>query len=427
MSMRRSSLLLAVALSMLIAMIGTPVVAAAANRVLPSKDSFYRYTGSKPLSQIAPGTVLNKRTVQVALSGNATPLTGDQLLYRTTDERGRPSVTVTTVLTPPTAAVVTRIVAYLSFYDALGSECDPSYTLAGGYPGNSSNQQQADEEEALIAQYLAAGLVVTVPDFEGTQLDWAAGQESGYGTLDGIRATESDLGVPASTEVGLSGYSGGSIAADWASELAPRYAPALDIVGVAEGGIPVDFAHNLSYINGSPSWSGVIPAVLVSLTRAFHLPLNRFLSAYGKKVTRQVHAECIGSFVGSYPGLKIQQLLKPRYHRFLAIPQFRRVVNTLIMGRAPGHPEGPLFMGVGDADGTGDGVMVSKDVEALAYEYCKQDVPVQFKEYSNSDHDTAALQFEPAATSFLMQRFAGVPFSDGCASIGKGNSLAPVK
>jgi hypothetical protein len=335
-------------------------------------------------------------------------------------------VTVTTVLKPLTAAVNPQIVAYLSFYDALGSECDPSYTLAGGYPGNADNQQQAELEEGLIAQYLAAGDVVTVPDFEGTKLDWAAGQESGYTTLDGIRATESDLGVPASTKVGLSGYSGGSIAADWASELAPGYAPKLNLVGVAEGGIPVDFAHNTKYINGSQDWSGVIPAVLVSLTRSFHIGLKRYLSPYGKKVTHQVRHECIGSFLGSFPGLRVQKLLKPRFHDFLKIPAFRRIANTLIMGSVPGHPKGPLLMAVGNVDGTGDGVMVTKDVEGLAHEYCKQGVAVQFDVYKHSDHDTAAVKFEPTASAFLASRFAGAPFANHCSSVGKGNSLAPL-
>ncbi len=78
-----------------------------------------------------------------------------------------------------------------------------------------------------------------------------------------------------------------------ASELAPTYAPGLDIRGVAEGGIPVDYAHNLAYINGSPSWSGVIPAILVGLDRALTLHLDRYLSPYGLKVTRQVQNECI--------------------------------------------------------------------------------------------------------------------------------------
>ena len=81
--------------------------------------------------------------------------------------------------------------------------------------------------------------------------------------------------MPASAKVALTGYSGGSIATEWASELAPDYAPELHIVGAAEGGIPVDFAHNLNYINGSPDWSGVIPAVLVSLSRAFGIDSSR--------------------------------------------------------------------------------------------------------------------------------------------------------
>ena len=142
-------------------------------------------------------------------------------------------------------------------------------------PGRELQLQHGAEEEQIILGYVAAGDTVVVPDYEGEQLDWAAGQESGYDTLDGIRAAENLLGTPeASTPVGMVGYSGGSIATEFASELAPTYAPGLDIVGTAEGGVPVDFFHNLTYINGSPAWSGVIPAVLVSLSRAFHVTFS---------------------------------------------------------------------------------------------------------------------------------------------------------
>jgi hypothetical protein len=424
MLLRRSCLLVGILLVASAGLVGAQPVGAAAGRALPTKDPFYTYTGSKPLSKIAPGTVLNKRVVKVSLSGDATPIDADQLLYRTTNELGHPSVTVTTVLAP-TVDPAPKILAYLSFYDALGSECDPSYTLAGGDPG-STNQEQANEEEALIASYVSQGYVVTIPDYEGEALDWASGQESGKGTLDGIRATESDLGLPHTTMVGMTGYSGGAIAADWASELAPSYAPGLNIVGVAEGGIPVDFAHNTRYINGSQDWSGVIPAVLVSLTRAFNLKLSRYLSAKGRRITHQVHNECIGSFLGSYPGLTIKSLLKPRYKNFLAIPVFARIANKLLMGTTKGHPKGPLFMAVGNSDGTGDGVMITNDVEALAHEYCSQGVPVKFKVYKGDDHTDAAVPFEAAGSAFLQARFAGVPFSNGCSKIGKGNSLKPL-
>jgi hypothetical protein len=228
--------------------------------------------------------VLAKRAVTVSLNVSTTPQAGlglpvgpvqavpaEQLLYRTSDELGKPSVTVTTVLVPATvvapATVPPNIVAYLSFYDALSAKCDPSYTLTGGDPG-SANTTLSDVEQGLVAQYYALGYVVTVPDFEGTSLDWTAGHEAGYGTLDAIRATQSYLGAPASSPVGLSGYSGGAIAADWASELGPTYAPSVHLVGVAEGGLAVDFAHNLTYVNGSKVWSGIMPAVLAALARS---------------------------------------------------------------------------------------------------------------------------------------------------------------
>jgi hypothetical protein len=405
------------------------ILAGAASAVaapaLPSQDPFYHYAGS--LAGVAAGTVLRSRTVTIAENGSSTPITATQVLYRTEDQLGNPSATVATVLRPGGAPPATpavapvHLVAYQTAYDALGSQCDPSYTLQGG----NSSYSTAQDEEQIILGYVSDGDTVVVPDYEGENLDWAAGQESGANTLDAIRAAEHLLGAPASsTPVGLVGYSGGSIATEFASEMAPRYAPELHIVGVAEGGIPVDFFHNLSYINGSPSWSGVIPAVLVSLARAFHVSFTNYLSPYGLQVTNQVKDECINDFVGNYPGLTIQKLLKPQYANYLTLPDLVRIGNQLIMSRT-GTPVGPLFMGVGNQDGTGDGVMVADDVEALAHTYCTRGVSVQLNVYNGDDHTQAAVPFEAGALQFLSQRLSGQAVSDGCASIAAGNSLAP--
>jgi len=404
--------------------LGTGVAPArAAAPLLPSSDPFYTYSGSTPLAQIAPGTVLKVRAIQLVIGGAPSPYSAEQVLYRTTGELGQPTATVATIVKPLAPVGATKLISYQTFYDALGSECDPSYTLAGGNPGYSDAQIDA----TLMQNYLQAGFTVVTSDYEGENLDWAAGQESGYNTLDGIRAAEHELGVPRSTPVGMVGYSGGSIATEWASELAPAYAPELNIVGVAEGGIPVDFAHNLAYVNGdNDGWAGVIPAVLLGVSRGFGIDLDTFLSAYGKQVTGQVTDECINNFAGSYPGLTVQQLLKPQYQNFLAIPTFASVINKLLMGSAPGHPTEPLFMAVGNSDGTGDGVMVAADVEALAHEFCEQGVPVTFSEYSGLDHEQAIAPFESTALTFLKARFAGGPAPNGCAAVGAGNSLAPL-
>jgi hypothetical protein len=411
------------AVPMLAAGAAAPAAQAATAPVLPSQDPFYTYTGSTPLSQIAPGTVLKERSVSLSIEGVTVPVSTEQVLYRTTGELGQPTVTVTTIIRPLLALLLgTKIVAYQTAYDALGSECDPSYTLRGGNPSDST----AQEEELAIAAYVVAGITVTVPDYEGTNLDWGAGQESGYGTLDAIRATENYLGVSSSTKVGRVGYSGGSIATEWAAELAPSYAPELHIVGAAAGGVPVDFAHNLTYVNGDDDWSGVIPAVLVSLGRAFGVNITPYLSSYGEQLTSQVSDECIASFASSYPGLTVQQLLLPQYSNPFSVPVLVTILNHLIMGTSGGTPDEPLLFGVGDSDGTGDGIMIDGDVEALAHEYCQRGVPVTFSVYPGLPHSDAAVPFEAQALTFLEGQFNGAPAPNGCASIGPGNSLAPL-
>jgi Secretory lipase len=389
---------------------------------LPSHDPFYTYTGSRPLSQIAPGTVLKKRAVTLKIASLTVPYSTEQVLYRTVGEQGQPTVTVTTIIKPLVSLIGTKIVSYQTAYDALGSECDPSYTLRGGNPGDTDSQAEA----AVIALYVTAGYIVTVPDYEGTDLEWGAGQESGWDTLDAIRATEHYLSVPSSTEVGMLGYSGGSIATEWASELAPQYAPELNIIGAASGGVPVDFAQNLTYINGDDDWSGVIPAILVSVGRAFGVNIDKYLSPYGLKLTKAVQNECIASFAGNYPGLTFQQLVKVQYANPFSVPVLVKIINHLLMGTAPGHPTVPLLLGVGNADGTGDGIMVAGDVEALAHEYCTQGVPVTFDEYSGLEHTEAAVPFETDAMAFLSSLFLGLPASNGCSSIGPGTSIAPL-
>lgn len=403
---------------MLALVAGVPA-AQASTPVVPSQDPFYTYTGSTPLSQLAPGTVLKQRSVSLVISGLSVPVSTKQVLYRTTGEQGQATATVTTIIRPLIPLEGTKIVSYQTAYDALGSQCDPSFELQGGGSG-------VGAEGDAIAAYVVAGFTVTVPDYEGPNLDWGAGQESGQGTLDGIRATENFLGDSSSTKVGMLGYSGGAIATQWASELAPTYAPELHIVGAAAGGIPVDFAHNLNYINGDQAWAGVIPAILVSLGRAFGIDITPFLSPLGQQITSEVSSECIGSFAANFPGLTVQQLLLPQFQDPFQIPALVTVLNHLIMGNSPGKPGEPLLFGIGDADGTGDGIMILGDEQALAHEYCQRGVPVSFDIYPLLIHSQAAIPFEAHALTFLENLLNGGSPGNQCGSIPAGNSLAPL-
>lgn len=382
--------------------------------VRPAKDPFYRYEGDTPLRDIPPGTLLKTREVTLAADTNQTPVPATQVLYRTSDSTGRAVATVTTVVQPATGTAQPRVAAYLSFYDALSSKCDPSYTLRGGDPGE-PNQQLTDVEQTVVHGLLAEGYIVTVPDFENQGMDYVAGRESGTSALDGMTATLKALDLAQDTPVGMMGYSGGSIAADWASELQPRHAPDLNIVGTAMGGVPVDLRHNLPYVDGTPEWSDVIPAAMIGISRGYGLNLRPYLSRWGRKVVRTESHQCIGEFSGEFPNLTIKHLMKKKYEDVLSIPVFRRIAEELVMGSAPGHPSAPMLIVAGNSDGTGDGVMIARDQADLAAEYCADGVPVQYEELQGLDHTNAGSVFLSEATPWLSARFAGVPAPSTCS------------
>ena len=159
-------------------------------------------------------------------------------------------------------------------------------------------------ETGFITSLVNTGYTVIMADYEGEDAAYGVGQLSGYETLDAVRAAERRLGVPAaSTPVAMLGYSGGAVATEFASELAPTYAPHLDIVGVAEGGIPVDLFHELSYINHPSSpWTGQIPSYLDGLARGFGIrDLYRLYTPEGIKVASTDQTQCAAASVASRP------------------------------------------------------------------------------------------------------------------------------
>src|SRR5262249_42265933 len=151
----------------------------------PEEDPFYRYTGAKPLSEIAPGTVLKTRTLSYHVAGLPTAVPAIQLLYRATDELGGPTVNVTSVLKPLLTLGTPQVVASQSFYDSLNPADEPSFAISGGLTLGGAIPQV---ESALIGPSLLAGRTVVIADAEGETADFAAGPEYGTNTLDSLKA-----------------------------------------------------------------------------------------------------------------------------------------------------------------------------------------------------------------------------------------------
>lgn len=384
----------------------------------PSADPFYRY--DKPLDGVKPGTVLRTRPVTYGYRGALAPVSSTQVLYRSTDQHGAPVAAVATVLRSPVAGPA-KLLSFHMAYDALGPQCDPSYTLTGaGVPGPLGTLEQG-----VMSGYLASGYDIVVPDYEGRDQEWTIGRQSAYAALDGVRAAQRVLKMPRSVPVGLLGYSGGSVPTQWGAEVAPDYAPELNVVGAAAGGLPVHLAHNLPYVSGSKSWAGVIPALVVAYSRTYRFDTAAFLSARGKQIVRTVSSQCINTFAAQYPGLTNRDMVRAPYTSLLQVAPVARAINDNIMGSA-GTPDTPVLLGVGQVDAVGDGLMVTGDVEGLAHKYCRSGAAVTYARYAGQAHGPAFIPFQAQAAQFLTDRFAGARPSSNCSVVGRGNSLAPV-
>jgi hypothetical protein len=361
------------------------------------------------------------------------------LLYRSAGALGQPTANVTSVLEPPVPSFTPRAVSYQSFYDSLNPADEPSVQIAGGV---TLGGLVTDAESVVIAPLLLQGDTVIVPDTEGQTADFSSSPEYGVNTLNSIRAaTNSPLtGVTKATPVGLFGYSGGAIATGWAAQMAPSYAPDVNrqLVGAAEGGVLVDPAHNLSYVDGSSIWAGIIPMAVIGIARGFHIDITPYLNSYGRQLFSSLQKASIANVLGQYPGLTFAQLVKPQYANPASIPILVKVENELNAGRL-GSPTIPMFIGQG-ADGTlegtpgnkpgigpGDGVMVAGDVRTLARDFCASGTAVDYTQYDALSHISTFPVWTPAALAWLGGMFAGDQAPNDCAQIPPGNSLAPVK
>ncbi|GGT31626.1 hypothetical protein GCM10010271_39480 [Streptomyces kurssanovii] len=402
-----------------------------------TSDPFYRYDGSKPLSSYKPGDVLKKRTLDYHVVGIPTPVKAIQMLYRSTDAQGRPSANVTTVVRSHHSDG-SKAVSYQSFYDSLDPEHGPSRAIAGDV---SLGGLLPAFEAVVMAPLLAKGYDLVIPDTEGQTAEFAAGPAYGTNTLDSIRASIriEETGLHSGTEFGLFGYSGGSIATNWAVALAPEYAPDVNrqLVGFAEGGLLVAPAHNLKYVDGAAVWNGVVPMAVVGIARAYDIDIEPYLSEKGRKVFKELEHGSIIDALGHYPGMTWKELVKPGYEDPNSIPAFTEAVNKVNLGQAA-TPTVPGFIGQGNAGvlegtfnkvpgiGTGDGVMVAGDVRALARQYCATgNGSIKYEQYNLLSHVSSMPYWTPRAMAWLDDRFAGETAPSSCGRIPAGNSLEP--
>lgn len=113
------------------------------------------------------------------------------------------------------------------------------------------------------------GWYITIPDFEGPLTSFTEGVQSGHAVIDSVRASlDPRFGLTDGARYALWGYSGGSLASEWAAELQIQYAPELSFAGAALGGLVSNVSSIYSAVTGT-RWAALIPESLLGMTSQY--------------------------------------------------------------------------------------------------------------------------------------------------------------
>ncbi len=334
----------------------------------PSQDPFY--TAPAGYENTEPGTILRTRLAP----GNLTTITGNcstihNIVYRTTDSRYEPSWAVTTLFTPSSpSGNSSALLSYQIPYNSADVDASPSYLLYN------DTVRPPD-----IAAALGRGWYVNVPDFEGPLASFALGVQEGHATLDSVRAVlHPRFALGNDIRYAMWGYSGGSIASEWAAELQVQYAPELSFAGVALGGLVSNLTSFIETITGT-RWAGLIPPGLLGVTSQnqeahdFLLgkvktsgPYNQteFLSAY--------HMSIAQAFV-TFAGQNIFDYLEGGITTFNS-PIIQKVFDSNGFMGYHGVPEMPMFFYKAIADE----LAPIKDTDEIVQKYCDVGVSILY-------------------------------------------------
>ncbi|MEV6828994.1 lipase family protein [Amycolatopsis sp. NPDC051102] len=372
--------------------------AAAAPAPGPLDDSFY--VPPSPLPAGKPGDVLRWRP------SNAGPRKASvdawQVMYLSTNALGQPDAVTGTVLVPKTADRASApIVAFAPGTHGPAFACTPSAMIDIG----------AFYEQPGLDDLLDAGYAVAVPDYEGYQpapkTTYVVGRSEGPAVIDAVRAAQRlpAAGLSASAKVVFRGYSQGGGAAAWAGELQPTYAPELNLVGIAAGGVPADLVQVTLQLDGKFGF-GVFAYALLGLDRAYpELQLDSFLSDNGRtKLAEMQQSACTFELLTTYANQKIADYTTgPGYIK----PAWMARLNENKLGGTP--PRVPVFL----YHATGDQLVQFAQADSLHKTYCAAGVQETWKTY-DTDHITLVYTGNADVLAFVKDRIAGKPATASC-------------
>ncbi|MCW2784357.1 MAG: hypothetical protein JWP74_874 [Marmoricola sp.] len=371
-------------------------------------DAFY--VAPKGFGHAAPGTILRSRKITLSPFAEMPQRKAWQLLYRSTDQNGKPMAAVTTVIAP--SGTPKGILSYQIATDSSNPKCAPSHQM-NDYE-DVLNSVNLSQQVSSISGAVSKGLVVSVPDYEGPHANFGAPRQPGYAILDGLRAAErfAPLGLNKATPAVIWGYSGGSLVSGWAAQLQHTYAPDVNVKGVAVGGWATNVYTNLVNVNGTIS-GGLLASGLPGILRGsprFAKLFDAVLKPSGRRLLATSNKQCALANIAQFLGLNMSHYMTVPFKKFMSRPAVKQSLAPMTLGRQT--PRVPLFV----YHSIHDEVLYIKAADALVKRYCADGAAITYVRDNTAEHVTLDPLGAPAATAWLLARLHESVVPSGCTT-----------
>jgi triacylglycerol lipase len=389
------------------------------------------YTPPEPLPPGRPGDLIRTEPSRLVLepSGQlgAIMATATRIMYRSTDARGNPMAVTGTYFEPFNdwpGRGPRPLIVYGPGTQGQGDQCAPSRQFNQGIHFAPYLDIAFNYEELFVATMVARGFAIVMTDYQGlgtpglhTYVNRVA---QGDAMLDAGRAA---LRLPQTSldphgPVAFWGYSQGGGAAAAAAELAPSYAPDLDVVGTYAGAPPADLKELFPYADGS-ALVGVVGYALNSVIASypeFADVIRSKLTPRGLDLLQKVQDQCIAETVSKF----MFRHLQPYFNIDISVAVNEEPFTSLFDMQRIGKlkPDAPALI----LSNRYDPLVPWTGANQLARDWCAQGADVQF--WTNEqppflnklvvNHALPMLVDGERAMQWIADRFNGLPTTPNC-------------
>lgn len=385
-------------------------VASAAPVVGPSDQSFYTPPATLPAG--VKGDVIWYRQTSVKLGDGAPAVNAWTVMYYSTDSLGQQNVVTGTVIVPKglwLSFSPRPVVSYAVGTHGLAQKCAPSVQL----------NQGTDYEASNVAAALKAGYAVLVTDYAGYTTGkvptYLAGASQGQAVLDIVKAAAQipNSGVKTSAKTAIWGYSQGGQSAAWAGQLMAAYAPELNIVGVAAGGVPGDFLNTAANLDGR-NGSAFLLSATIGLAEQYpdEISFDLIANETGQAAAVDGKQMCVFEALPYFHNRPLTEFTKnnrPLEYWMRLLPPVRVRITDQDLGKS-GIPV-PVYQYHGQADQ----FIPLGQAYALKNKYCALGTKVSFDLYP-SEHIATQFQGSSQALAWISDRVAGKAAPSTCGT-----------